>query len=73
MRKPSSLPRLIFVTIFGIGLAVAYSSFGLANYQESVTIVAGSAVIGLIFSYSTKLTNQSKRVVALRVGRFRAL
>jgi hypothetical protein len=30
MRKPSSLPGLIFVLIFEAGLALAYSSFGIA-------------------------------------------
>ncbi len=73
MRKPSSLPGLIFVVIFGIGLAFAYSSFVLGGYQESVSIAAGSAIIASIISYSVKVADQWERVVVLRLGRFRAL
>jgi regulator of protease activity HflC (stomatin/prohibitin superfamily) len=73
MRKPSSLPGLIFVLIFGLGLALAYSSFGVSTYQESATIAIGSAVVAFIVSYSIKVADQWERVVVLRLGRFRAL
>ena len=73
MRKPSSLPGLIFVIIFGVGLVIAYSSFGLANYQGSVAVGVSSAIIAFIVSYSVKVADQWERVVVLRLGRFRAL
>ncbi len=73
MRKPSSLPGLIFVIIFGIGLAFAYSTFSLFDYRESLSIAAGSAIIAFIVSYSIKVADQWERVVVLRLGRFRAL
>jgi|SRR5271169_718947 len=73
MRKPSSLPGLIFVIIFGIGLALAYSSFTLANYQQSVWLAVGSVIAAFIISYSIKVADQWERVVVLRLDRFRAL
>jgi regulator of protease activity HflC (stomatin/prohibitin superfamily) len=74
MRKPSSLPVLIFFAILGIGLAFAYSStFVLADYGESSLIVIGSAIIAFIVSYSVKVADQWERVVVLRLGRFRGL
>jgi regulator of protease activity HflC (stomatin/prohibitin superfamily) len=73
MRKPNALPGLIFVVIFGIGLAFAYLSFAFVGYEESVVIAVGSAIIAWIVSYSVKVANQWERVVVLRLGRFRAL
>jgi regulator of protease activity HflC (stomatin/prohibitin superfamily) len=73
MKKPSSLPGLIFVVILGVGLAVAYSIFALADYRDSVSIAIGSAILAFIVSYSVKVADQWERVVVLRLGRFRAL
>ncbi len=73
MRKPSALPGLIFVVIFGIGLAFAYSTFALADYGESLAIAVGSALVAFIVSYSVKVADQWERVVVLRLGRFRSL
>jgi regulator of protease activity HflC (stomatin/prohibitin superfamily) len=73
MRKPSSLPALIFVVIFGIGLTVAYSVFTVPNYGASLSIAVVSAAIAFVVSYSVKVANQWERVVLLRLGRFRSL
>jgi regulator of protease activity HflC (stomatin/prohibitin superfamily) len=73
MRRPSSLPILIFVVIFGIGLAFAYFAYAFVGYEDSVAIVAGGALIAFIISYSVKVAYQWERVVVLRLGRFRAL
>jgi regulator of protease activity HflC (stomatin/prohibitin superfamily) len=73
MRKPSSLPGLIFVVIFGIGLVFAYSTFALADFGESLAIAVGSAVVAFVVSYSVKVADQWERVVVLRLGRFRSL
>lgn len=73
MRKPSALPGLIFVVLFAIGLAFAYSTFSFSDYSESVLIVVGSAIIAFIISYSIKIADQWERVVVLRLGRFRSL
>jgi hypothetical protein len=73
MRRPSSLPGLIFVVILGIGLALAYSTFTFPDDRESLLIAVGSIIIAFIVSYSVKVADQWERVVVLRLGRFRAL
>ena len=73
MRKPSSLPRLIFVIILCIGLAIAYSTFAFPGYSESASIAVGFAILAFIVSYSVKVADQWDRAVVLRLGRFRAL
>ena len=73
MRKPSSLPGLIFFVILAIGLTVAYLTFAFPDYRESASIAVGSAVVAFIVSYSIKVADQWDRAVVLRLGRFRAL
>ena len=73
MRRPSSLPSLIFVVIFGIGVAFAYFAYAFVGYEDSVAIAAGAAIIAFVISYSVKVAYQWERVVVLRLGRFRAL
>ena len=73
MRKPSSLPALIFVVIFGIGVAFAYSVLTVPNYRVSFFIAIVSAIIAFVVSCSVKIANQWERVVVLRLGRFRSL
>jgi regulator of protease activity HflC (stomatin/prohibitin superfamily) len=73
MRKPSSLPALIFIVIFGIGLAFAYSVFALPGYRAGLSIAIVSAIIAFAVSCSVKIANQWERVVVLRLGRFRSL
>ena len=73
MRKPNSLPGLIFVVILGIGLVVAYSTFAFPDYRESASIAVGSVVLAFIVSYSVRVADQWDRAVVLRLGRFRAL
>ena len=73
MRQQNSLPGLIFVIILGIGLAVAYSTFAISYYRESVFIGVGSAILAFIVSYAVRVADQWERAVVLRLGRFRAL
>ena len=73
MRKPSSLPGLIFFVILAIGLTVAYLTFAFPDYRESASIAVGSAVVAFIVSYAIKIANQWERVVVLRLGRFHML
>jgi hypothetical protein len=62
MRKPSALPGLIFVVIFGIGLAFAYPEFSNSAYGESVSIAVGAFVI--VVSYSIKIADQWNRALS---------
>lgn len=73
MRKPSSLPGLIFIVILGAGLAFAYSTLAFPDYRDSALIAVCSAIIAFIVSYSVKVADQWERVVVLRLGRFRSL
>jgi regulator of protease activity HflC (stomatin/prohibitin superfamily) len=73
MRRPSALPGLIFVIIFGIGLALAYSSYALGADEDAVWIAVLAAILAYIVSYSVKVANQWERVVVLRLGRFRSV
>jgi regulator of protease activity HflC (stomatin/prohibitin superfamily) len=73
MRNSNSLPILIFIVLLGVGFAFAYSSFTLADPQQSALIAVGSGIFAFIISYSIKVADQWERVVVLRLGRFRAL
>jgi len=73
MRKTNSLAALIFIVIFGIGLAFAYSSFVIAAYGASMAIAVGSFILAIISFYAVRVADQWERAVVLRLGRFRAL
>jgi len=73
MRKTNSLPGLIFVVIFGVGLAFAYLEFAVSAFGESASIAIGAFVIAIIASYSIKIADQWEKTVVLRLGRFRSL
>jgi regulator of protease activity HflC (stomatin/prohibitin superfamily) len=70
MRSPSAIPLLIFVVIFGVGLALAYSPYAATDYPTSIAIGAGSLVLAVIVSSATKIANQWERTIVLRLGRF---
>ena len=73
MRKPSSLPTLVFFVILGLGLIAAYSMFSPARYVESVAIAIGAGALAFIVSYAIRVADQWERAVVLRLGRFRSL
>ena len=73
MRKTNSLPGLIFVVIFGVGLAFAYLEFAVSAFGESASIAIGAFVIAIIASYSIKIADQWEKTVVLRLCRFRSL
>ena len=73
MRKPSSLPALIFIVILAIGLTVAYWRMATPDYHDSGLIAGASVLIAFVVSYSVKVADQWERAVVLRLGRFRAL
>jgi len=73
MRKTNSLPGLLFVVIFGVGLAFAYFEFAMSALGESASIAVVAFVIAIIASYSIKIADQWEKTVVLRLGRFRSL
>ncbi|MFZ1963127.1 MAG: slipin family protein [Roseiarcus sp.] len=73
MRKPNSLPTLIFVVIVAVGLALAYETAAPPDFRLSAWIVVVTLLIAFIVAYSIKIADQWERVVVLRLGRFRSL
>jgi regulator of protease activity HflC (stomatin/prohibitin superfamily) len=73
MRKPNSLPALIFAVIVAVGLALAYATAAPPDFRLSAWIVVVTALVAFIVAYSIKIADQWERVVVLRLGRFRSL
>ena len=73
MPQQNTLPGLIFIILFGLGLAVAYPSWSAGGYVTGAAIAIISLVVASIISNSVKIANQWERVVVLRLGQFRAL
>ena len=73
IRSPNLLPALVFSTILGVGIAIAYFLHGVSIHTESGWIVAIAVALALIVSSSIKVADQWDRAVVLRLGKFRAL
>jgi regulator of protease activity HflC (stomatin/prohibitin superfamily) len=73
MRKPNSLPTLIFAVIVVVGLALAYATAAPPFFSASAWIVVVTLLVAFIVAYSIKIADQWERVVVLRLGRFRSL
>ncbi len=73
MRKTSPLSGLIFVVIFGVGLALAYLGYAVSAPAESTSIAVAAFIIAIAASYSIKIADQWEKTVVLRLGRFRSL
>ncbi len=69
MRPASAIPFLIFVVIFGIGLAIALVMPEPGRYV--VGIVA--FIIAAIAALATNIANQWQRAIVLRLGRYTAM
>ena len=72
MRRFNAFKVLMFIVVFGIGLALSYSMYGYLSFSGS-WIVPVAFVIALVLSLSIQVANQWERVVILRLGKFRAL
>ena len=73
MKSSSFFSTLIFVTIFGIGLAVTYSTNEAEPGTQRTLFGVISFIAALIVSSSIKVADQWDKVVVLRLGRFYAL
>ncbi len=73
MRTTNSFALLIFVAILGVGVALAYGTYGISTTGENIWIAAGAFVVALIVAYGIRVANQWDRAVVLRLGRFHAL
>jgi regulator of protease activity HflC (stomatin/prohibitin superfamily) len=73
MRAQSAFPALLFVLIFGAGLAVSYGTFAATQNPNSVWIAIVSFVIASLVAWATKVAAQWDRAVVLRLGKFQQL
>lgn len=73
MKNNSTFAGLIFVAVFSIGIAFAYTYFKASEHSEGIWTIALSFLVALLVSYSIKVADQWNRAVVLRLGRFRAL
>src|SRR5665647_2847895 len=73
MRTTNYFAVLIFFVILGIGVALAYSSFGDQANTEGTLIIVISFFIALIISSAIKVADQWEKAVVLRLGRFHSL
>jgi len=73
MQNKSLLSAVIFVVIFGTGLAIAYSMHGATTSAGSIIISASAFIIALFISSSINIANPWDKAVVLRLGKFQAL
>jgi hypothetical protein len=57
MKTTSGFPILIFILIFGAGIAIAYSQFAAANEILSGAIAVASLIAGSIAASATKIAS----------------
>jgi regulator of protease activity HflC (stomatin/prohibitin superfamily) len=69
----SPFPALIFIVVVAIGIGIAYPVFSLPAYGLSLWIVALAVLMAAILASAVKVADQWKKVVVLRLGRFRSL
>ena len=72
MKNVNSVSVLVFLVIFGIGVGLSYTTYGLAR-MENIWILLSAFVIAFVVSSSVQVANQWEKVVILRLGEFRAL
>jgi len=73
MKQNSPFSKLIFIVIFGIGIAVAYLQQGPVLNLPAIAIAVGSFILAYFASSSIQVADQWDKVVILRLGRFHAL
>jgi regulator of protease activity HflC (stomatin/prohibitin superfamily) len=73
MRSKSSFAGFIFIVIFGIGLAGAYSVYNVLDPTESIIIGSIAFVVALVISSAIKIAAPWDKAVVLRLGHFQSL
>ncbi|HWE46231.1 MAG TPA: slipin family protein [Caulobacteraceae bacterium] len=69
-RATSAAPTLLFILIFGAGLALAYAGLGI-GYAAAGSIAVAGLIIAAVVGTAVKVAAQWERAVVLRLGRFR--
>jgi regulator of protease activity HflC (stomatin/prohibitin superfamily) len=70
MRQQNSLPVLLFVLVFGAGVAVSFYLFKTTGKPTEFWIAGVAFILGLIMAASVKVADQWERAVKLRLGKF---
>ena len=73
MQNKIFLSAVVFIIIFGSGLAVAYAMHGIATSAGSIIISASSFVLAAFISSSINIANPWDKAVVLRLGKFQTL
>ena len=73
MRQTSSFAALVFIVILGIGVALAYMTYGGAASWAGYELIIVAFIAATIVASAVKVADQWKRAVVLRLGRFQAL
>lgn len=73
MKSTNSFPVLVFFTILGVGVAVAYSLVGASETITRLLICIIAFVAALTVSNSIKVADQWQRTVVLRLGSLYAM
>lgn len=73
MKSKSTFSLFIFIVIFGIGAALAYSVYDAADPARTEVITAVSFVVALIISSAIRIASPWDKAVVLRLGKFHSL
>jgi hypothetical protein len=73
MKQNQSFLLLIFVAIFGVGAALAYSRSGTGVNPTAIGIVVSAFVLAAVVSKSIQVADQWDKAVILRLGHFHSL
>jgi len=73
MKSKSMFSVFIFVIIFGIGIAIAYSVYEASNVLKSEMIAVTAFVLAMIISSAIRIADPWDKAVVLRLGKFHLL
>ena len=73
MRKSSSFAAMVFIVIFGIGVAAAFIMYTVTGNMVGTWIGVIAFVVAFVVSLAIKVADQWDKAVILRLGKFRSL
>jgi hypothetical protein len=73
MKQNRSFAALVFFVILGIGAALAYARYRVADNVEAVAIGVSAFILALVLASAIQVADQWDRAVILRLGQFRSL
>jgi regulator of protease activity HflC (stomatin/prohibitin superfamily) len=73
MKNKSLFSTFIFAVIFGVGLAIAYATYGGRGATTSEIIAAAAFLFALLISSAIKIADPWDKAVVLRLGHFHSL